>query len=62
MNPPTRNASSSTDALKAKKVHLANLLTLLDVNRGKATKIEKLTTDVIKSMISALDSQLKKRE
>lgn len=61
MNPPTRNASSSTDALKAKRAHLADLLALLDVNRGKATKIEKLTTDAIKTMISALDSQLQKR-
>lgn len=61
MNSPTRNALSSTDALKAKRAHLADLLALLDMNRGKATKLEKLTTDAIKTMIGALDSQLKKR-
>lgn len=59
---PTRNASSSTDALKAKRTHLADLLALLNVNKRKATKIEKLSIDAIKAMISALDSQLKKRD
>lgn len=62
MNPSIRNASSFTDALKARRAHLANLLALLDVNRDKATKLEKLTTDAIKTMISTLDRQLKKRD
>lgn len=61
MTPPARNASSFTDALKARRAHLADLLVLVDVNRNKATNIENLTIDAIKNMISALDSQLKKR-
>lgn len=58
---PTHNAPSSTDTLKARRAYLANLLTLLDINRKNATEIEKLSTNAIKSMIDALDSQLKKR-
>jgi hypothetical protein len=37
------------------------LLALLDVKNRTATEIEKLSTDAIKNMIGALDSQLKKR-
>jgi hypothetical protein len=61
MNTPIRNASSFNDALKARRAHLVDLLTLLDVKKRKATEIEKLSIDAIKTMISALDSQLKKR-
>ena len=61
MNTPIRNASSFTDALKARKVYLTDLLILLDAKKQKSTEIEKLSTDAIKAMISALDSQLKKR-
>lgn len=61
MPTPTRSASSLEDTLKARKVHLAGLLALLDMKNKKATKIETLSTDVIKHMISALNGQLKKK-
>jgi hypothetical protein len=59
---PPRNASNFTDTLKARRARLADLLELLNVNPRKAPKIEKLSIDAIKAMISALDSQLKKRD
>lgn len=62
MNTPIRNASSFTDALKARRVHLAGLLALLDVKKGKPNEIEQLSANAIKTMINALDSQLKKRD
>ncbi|MBV7553084.1 hypothetical protein KW841_12090 [Pseudomonas sp. PDM28] len=61
MNTPIRNVSSFTDALKARRAHLAGLLTLLDVKKEKSNEIEKLSIEALKTMISALDSQLKKR-
>ncbi|MDZ5433581.1 hypothetical protein T3H00_13040 [Pseudomonas fluorescens] len=61
MNMPIGNATSLTDALKARRAHLAGLLALLDAKKRKATELEKLSIDAIKTMISALDSQLKKR-
>jgi ABC-type transporter Mla subunit MlaD len=61
MNTSIHNSSSFTDDLKARRAHLADLLALLDVKNRTATEIEKLSTDAIKNMIGALDSQLKKR-
>ncbi|MEN5042904.1 hypothetical protein [Pseudomonas koreensis] len=62
MNTPIRNASSFTDGLKARRVHLNGLLTLLEATNIKATEIETLTIKTIKTMISSLDDQLRKRD
>jgi hypothetical protein len=62
MNTLLRSALSLTDILKAGRNHLATLLDLLEVKTRKATEIEKLAIDAIKTMISALESQLKKRD
>jgi hypothetical protein len=43
MNSQTRNASIFTEALRARRAHLADLLALIDAKNGGATKIERLS-------------------
>lgn len=62
MNTSIRNASGFTDGLKARRAHLNSLLTLLEATNIKATEIEILTIKTIKTMISSLDDQLRKRD
>jgi hypothetical protein len=61
MNPTPYSAICLTDDLKARIAHLSALLKIIDSNGSKKTKIERLSISTIKTMIDALDTQLKKR-
>jgi hypothetical protein len=56
-----RSNESWTDTLKSHKNHLITLLKIVDINTGKATKVELLTINLIKAEISLVESQLKGR-
>ena len=54
------NASWS-DTLKARKVHLTDLLKIVDIKTGKITPVQTLTATLIKEEISYIESKLKGR-
>lgn len=61
MNATTQNSSSISEALKARKVHLAALLRIVDNKFGKSTAMQKLTITAIKAEMGLIEYKLKKR-
>ncbi|MDP9518209.1 hypothetical protein [Pseudomonas protegens] len=56
------SSASWTDTLKARKAHLTTLLKIVDIKSGKTTKVQALTVDLIKTEMSRIESQLKRRQ
>ncbi|WP_414159536.1 hypothetical protein ACMGG8_10115 [Pseudomonas sp. BNK-45] len=56
------SSASWTDTLKARKDHLTTLLKIVDIKSGKTTKVQALTVDLIKTEMSRIESQLKRRQ
>jgi hypothetical protein len=61
MNAATQNSSTISEALKARKAHLAALLKIVDTNIGKSTTTRKLTISAIKAEMGLIEHKLKKR-
>jgi hypothetical protein len=59
---PIQNSASWTDTLKARKSYLTALMKVVDIKAGKASKVQALTVDLIKSEMSLIESQLKGRK
>ncbi|MCL9655110.1 MULTISPECIES: hypothetical protein [Pseudomonas] len=57
-----QSSASWTDTLKARKDHLTTLLKIVDIKSGKTTKVQALTVDLIKTEMSHIESQLKRRQ
>lgn len=57
-----QTSASWTDTLKARKDHLTTLLKIVDIKSGKTTKVQALTVDLIKTEMSHIESQLKRRK
>ncbi|ASE21613.1 hypothetical protein D3X12_30555 [Pseudomonas protegens] len=57
-----QSSASWTDTLKARKDHLTTLLQIVDIKSGKTTKVQALTVDLIKTEMSHIESQLKRRQ
>lgn len=62
MTKQIQSRASWTDSLKARKDHLTTLLKIVDIKNGKTTKVEALTVNLIKTEMSHIDSQLKRRQ
>ncbi|XSS62409.1 hypothetical protein ACP9OK_26825 [Pseudomonas sp. B11] len=62
MNEHIQSSASWTDTLKARKDHLTTLLKIVDIKSGKTTKVQALTVDLIKTEMSHIESQLKRRQ
>ncbi|MDS9874487.1 hypothetical protein RMI40_06475 [Pseudomonas protegens] len=56
------SSANWTDTLKARKDHLTTLLKIVDIKSGKTTKVQALTVDLIKTEMSRIESQLKRRQ
>jgi hypothetical protein len=56
-----QNSASWTDTLKARKSYLMTLMKVVDIKAGKASKVQTLTVNLIKSEMSLIESQLKGR-
>ena len=67
MNKPLQNSAQMPDYLKARKLHLSGIITLmgdmkkLNAITNKDTKVETLTIDAIKAELDFIDLQFKKR-
>jgi hypothetical protein len=57
-----QNSASWTDTLKARKSYLTALMKVVDIKSGKASKVQVLTVNLIKSEMSLIESQLKGRK
>jgi hypothetical protein len=57
-----QNSASWTDTLKARKSYLTVLMKVVDIKAGKASKVQVLTVNLIKSEITLIESQLKGRK
>ena len=57
-----QNSASWTDTLKARKSYLTALIKVVDIKAGKASKVQLLTVNLIKSEMSLIESQLKGRK
>ncbi|OBZ19945.1 hypothetical protein BS643_21410 [Pseudomonas protegens] len=57
-----QSSASWIDTLKARKDHLTTLLKIVDIKSGKTTKVQALTVDLIKTEMSHIESQLKRRQ
>ncbi|KPH00381.1 hypothetical protein AEQ67_06920 [Pseudomonas sp. RIT-PI-q] len=57
-----QNSASWTDTLKARKSYLTALMKVVDIKAGKASKVQALTVNLIKSEMSHIESQLKGRK
>ena len=62
MNKPIQNSASWSDTLKTRKAHLNALLKTIDARAGKASQIQMLTINAIKSEMAHIDSQLNRRK
>ena len=62
MNKPIQNSASWSDTLKIRKTHLNALLKTIDPRAGKASQIQTLTINAIKTEIAHIESQLKRRK
>jgi len=62
MNKPIQNSASWSDTLKIRKAHLNALLKTIDARAGKASQIQTLTINAIKSEMAHIDSQLNRRK
>jgi len=67
MNKPPQNSAQMPDYLKARKLHLSEIIAViagmkkLNVRANKATKVETLTIDAIKAEIDFIGVQLKRK-
>ena len=67
MNKPPQNSAQMPDYLKARKLHLAGIIAVVDdikklnARANKDTKVEILTIDAIKAEIDFIDLQLKRK-
>ncbi|MGF6167176.1 hypothetical protein M2426_000749 [Pseudomonas moraviensis] len=57
-----QSSASWTDTLKARKNHLIGLMKILDMQTGKASKVQTLTVNLIKNEITLIDAKLKSRK
>lgn len=57
-----QSSASWSDTLKARKDHLTKLLKIVDTKTGKISKVQSLTVDLIKTEMSHIESQLKRRQ
>ena len=68
MNTPPQNSAEMPDYLKARKLHLNGIVTLmgdmkkLNARTNKDIKVETLTIDAIKAEIHFIDLQLKRND
>ncbi|MEX5508415.1 hypothetical protein [Pseudomonas paralactis] len=66
MNKPPQNSAKMADYLKARKLHLNGIITVVDsmklnARANKDTKVETLTIDAIKAELDFIDLQLKRQ-
>lgn len=67
MNKPPLNSAQMPDYLKARKLHLNGIILVmtdmkkLNARANKATKVETLTIDAIKTELDFIDLQLKRK-
>lgn len=59
MNAATQNSSTISEALKARKTHLTDLLNIMDAKLKKITTIQKLTINAIKAEMALIERKLK---
>ena len=67
MNKPPQNSAQMPDYLRARKLHLNEIIVVLagmkkrNVRENKDTKVETLTIDAIKAELDFIDVQLKRK-
>ncbi|MBA1429230.1 hypothetical protein [Pseudomonas orientalis] len=66
MNTPPQNSAELPDYLKARKLHLNGIITLmgdmkLNARANKDAKVEMLTIDAISAELDFIDLQLKRK-
>ncbi|WP_238343904.1 hypothetical protein [Pseudomonas lurida] len=67
MNKPPQNSAQMPDYLKARKLHLSEIVAViagmktLNIRANKATEVETLTIDAIKAELDFIDLQLKRK-
>lgn len=67
MNKPPQNSAQMPDYLKARKLHLNEIIAgmagmkKLDAKANKDTKVEALTTNAIKAELDFIDLQLNRK-
>jgi len=67
MNKPPQNSAQMPDYLRARKLHLSEIIAViagmkkLNARENKASKVETLTTDAIKAELNFIDFQLKRK-
>ena len=67
MNKPPQNSAQMPDYLRARKLHLNEIIVVLagmkkrNVRENKDTKVETLTIDAIKAELDFIDIQLKRK-
>lgn len=67
MNKPPQNSAQMPDYLKARKLHLSEIIAViagmkkLNARANKNTKVETLTIDAVKAELNFLDLQLKRK-
>lgn len=67
MNKPPQNSAQMTDYLRARKLHLNEIIVgmagmkKLYVKANKSTRVETLTIDAIKAELAFIDLQLKRK-
>ena len=57
-----QDSVSWTYTLKVRKSYLTALIKVVDIKAGKASKVQTLTVNLIKSEMSLIESQLKGRK
>ena len=67
MNKPSQNSAQMPDYLKARKLHLNGIITLmgdmkkLNARANKNAKVEMLTIDALAAKVDFIDLQLKRK-
>ncbi|MBA5980245.1 hypothetical protein HT737_09665 [Pseudomonas sp. MD195_PC81_125] len=59
---PIQSGANWTDTLKARKNHLTALMKIVDIKTGKASNVQTMTVNLIKSEMSYIEDQLKERK
>ena len=68
MNKPPQNSAKMPDYLKARKLHLNEIILVmadmkkLNARANKSSKVETLTIDAIKAELDFIDLQLKRKD
>jgi ribosomal protein L25 (general stress protein Ctc) len=62
MNKPIQTSATWSDTLKTREAHLNALLKTINAGREKSNLIQTLTINAIKSEITHIDCQLKRRK